>query len=558
MNSKKATLLFSLFLIINNLFSQGLRSEYDFDELNKNIKTAKLVDTRSILLKNRHTLEAFLPYVHRQAGDECAAYTINTCRTILYARDNKMTDINKISFESFSPHYTYISYKRDIEEDTIEAGLPPDFKGINSLGFYKIRKFEYPDYYPFTNKDIESFPSLDFLKAEALKYQFSGFERVPLDTSNKAKEIIIKQKLSKDNPAYVSFYPWPANIYKSESFWDISIKIRCKAKEDSCINQTNDISGLCIKHKPKDWEAEGGHAVVLIGYDDKINGGSFLIFNSHGDSFGDNGKMWINYEDFFQNTRNIIFTYTNEVKDYSLSSSNSGDNMKISSTKSYKSRLSFNWAIRMPVINNLGTYKGEKKNGKRHGDGVFLSDNLVEYNGNWENDVPYDNGEVKLNDKFLYNAIWRNQFELPVNYESIEYYDDGAIQYKGEFDNNQYHGKGTYFYKDGWRYEGSFVEGSYNGIGIKYRADGTILYKGEFDNNQYHGKGTYFYKDGWRYEGSFVEGSYNGIGIKYDVAGGKYYEGEWKDHKFHGNGIFYYSDGSVYQEGQFIKGEFVK
>ena len=40
--------------------------------------------------------------------------------------------------------------------------------------------------------------------------------------------------------------------------------------------------------------------MLLIGYDDNKYGGSFLILNSWGSKFGDNGKIWVNYDDFFE------------------------------------------------------------------------------------------------------------------------------------------------------------------------------------------------------------------------------------------------------------------
>jgi hypothetical protein len=45
-------------------------------------------------------------------------------------------------------------------------------------------------------------------------------------------------------------------------------------------------------------EIRGGHALSLIGYDDKKEGGSFEIMNSWGQEWGDEGKIWIKYSDF--------------------------------------------------------------------------------------------------------------------------------------------------------------------------------------------------------------------------------------------------------------------
>ncbi len=42
----------------------------------------------------------------------------------------------------------------------------------------------------------------------------------------------------------------------------------------------------------------GGHAMCVVGYDDKKYGGSFLIMNSWGQEWGNNGFAWVRYGDF--------------------------------------------------------------------------------------------------------------------------------------------------------------------------------------------------------------------------------------------------------------------
>ena len=47
----------------------------------------------------------------------------------------------------------------------------------------------------------------------------------------------------------------------------------------------------------------GGHAMLVVGYDDNTYGGSFLIQNSWGEDWGKNGYVWVAYEDFAEYTR---------------------------------------------------------------------------------------------------------------------------------------------------------------------------------------------------------------------------------------------------------------
>jgi hypothetical protein len=53
------------------------------------------------------------------------------------------------------------------------------------------------------------------------------------------------------------------------------------------------------------------HAIVLAGYDDsKGSGGAFLVYNSWGTSWGENGCIWIDYNFFLQNFVFIAFVAT--------------------------------------------------------------------------------------------------------------------------------------------------------------------------------------------------------------------------------------------------------
>jgi hypothetical protein len=42
----------------------------------------------------------------------------------------------------------------------------------------------------------------------------------------------------------------------------------------------------------------GGHAMCVVGYDDKKYGGAFLLMNSWGPEWGNNGFAWVRYGDF--------------------------------------------------------------------------------------------------------------------------------------------------------------------------------------------------------------------------------------------------------------------
>lgn len=56
--------------------------------------------------------------------------------------------------------------------------------------------------------------------------------------------------------------------------------------------------------------AVGGHSMAVVGYDDQINEGSFLIANSWGKTWGGNGFTWARYTDLVRFTKNAYQIYS--------------------------------------------------------------------------------------------------------------------------------------------------------------------------------------------------------------------------------------------------------
>ncbi len=114
-------------------------------------------------------------------------------------------------------------------------------------------------------------------------------------------------------------------------------------------------------------------------------------------------------------------------------------------------------------------------------------------------------------------------------------------------------GKGTYLFKDGSKYMGTFSNYELNGRGFYYSPNG-ISYQGGFTGGKKHGYGRLVFIDGSIYEGSFVQDVISGNGyIKY--SNGDSYIGTWESGKSHGEGNYKFSNGDSYKGG-FLYGEF--
>ncbi|OWK62291.1 MORN repeat-containing protein 4 [Lonchura striata] len=71
---------------------------------------------------------------------------------------------------------------------------------------------------------------------------------------------------------------------------------------------------------------------------------------------------------------------------------------------------------------------------------------------------------------------------------------DGTA-YVGHFENGLFHGCGVLTFPDGSRYEGEFVQGKFNGVGVFTRCD-NMTFEGEFKGGRVYGFGLLTFPDG--------------------------------------------------------------
>ena len=75
---------------------------------------------------------------------------------------------------------------------------------------------------------------------------------------------------------------------------------------------------------------------------------------------------------------------------------------------------------------------------------------------------------------------------------------------------NSFQGYGTFYYPDGSKYAGHYVNGKRNGFGTYSYPDGAE-YSGEFKDENFHGRGKYKYADGDQYVGEFKDDRFHGL-----------------------------------------------
>ena len=150
-------------------------------------------------------------------------------------------------------------------------------------GSYIIRAMEFMtkrgdvpyDQFPYTDQDCERQPDNN-LQQQASQYRMRGFNRLSLGDRNDAVDLrAIKENLSQGAPVVIG-------MMVGQSF------MQPMMGQDVWIPASGDRSMMGF----------GGHAMCVVGYDDKKYGGAFLIMNSWGQEWGTNGFGWVRYGDF--------------------------------------------------------------------------------------------------------------------------------------------------------------------------------------------------------------------------------------------------------------------
>lgn len=217
------------------------------------------------------------------------------------------------------------------------------------------------------------------------------------------------------------------------------------------------------------------------------------------------------------------------------------------------------------IIDKNLIYIGEIEDGKRHGKGTLFEksdyDNEIEilYHGNWIDDQKNGNG---------------TSFTISL------------IEYIGEWENDVYCGNGKLYLDINSElkiYERSYIKGdfietpnfNYSGIpssiiienGKKYNQKGILNFEGSFELERKVDSYSYEYYNFWKinglgkeyytttnqikYEGEYKFGIRQGQGKEYFENGYVSYDGEWKENDRNGNGTQYFENGSIKQEGVF-------
>ena len=294
--------------------------------------------------------------------------------------------------------------------------------------------------------------------------------------------------------------------------------------------------------------------MTIVGYDDNKHGGAVEVMNSWGRAWGNDGFVWITYDDLdlFGHT---AFYMDLGYKYYTSSGCQLGEcadgygRYKWETGEIYEGELSSGYFDGQGIYmwGSSEGFAGDWKDGNKHGKGVQLYSDGSTLTGYWKDNTYYgetapyyaeteeeetttevitpekeeeeEEEEIDINWESIFSEIDEEEVEDPTtgcisgdceNGFGKFIYSDGDI-YEGNFKSSYRHGQGKYVYIEGDIYDGIWVWSDRQGLGY-YQWPSGNEYIGYWSSNQQEGKGTKFYLDGTTEAGTWKAGVFQTTG----------------------------------------------
>ncbi|MBL7728122.1 MAG: C1 family peptidase, partial [Dinghuibacter sp.] len=251
-----------------NLFSP---SGYNYDKqkfLNTDIYEPLDEGNATNAIRESVDLSNFAP----QRGDQgeqgsCVAWSsAYAARTIMEAASTGV-DPNQVRF---SPSFMYNNIGLEgCQGSYIERAM----EFMQQKGAVPISQF------PYDPGDCSRQPASNLYQM-AQQYRIRGYNRLTNGNSEEISVRAVKEHLNKDAPVVIGMMVGQSFMQDmmGQPVWNP------RAGDESMIGM-------------------GGHAMCVVGYNDRVEGGAFKIMNSWGQRWGKDGFAWVRYKDFKQYVR---------------------------------------------------------------------------------------------------------------------------------------------------------------------------------------------------------------------------------------------------------------
>lgn len=242
-------------------FYTGCLPETNTDRLPKQ---ATLMTRDFSSLPSSYSLRQYCPTPQSQGQyGTCTSWaTTYAFRTILDAVRNNWNREEMITSNAYAPLFIYSQIK---DKDDIQcrkgSQISEALLRLQNVGAVKKEQFDVmcADYIP------------DNIMSLASANKIGGFTTLVVygqTLMDPVKVSVIKKAISQKQPVVIAMHISPS-FNTAKDVWDGNT-----------------------------WGRDGYHAMCVVGFDDNKYGGAFLIMNSWGSKWGNNGFIWVRYADF--------------------------------------------------------------------------------------------------------------------------------------------------------------------------------------------------------------------------------------------------------------------
>jgi hypothetical protein len=208
----------------------------------------------------------------------CVAFAVAYhMRTVLYGIQHGITDKSQLNASLFSPTFVYEQIKSP-DDTNCQKGTNPitALELMKNSGTARIATVPYQCGTPIGSGAL----------LEAVDYTINDYQVLfmPDVTDRDTRVNTVRKALAEGYPV-VHCFTVVKSFYKAPRVW---------------------------RAQPTDGGAEGQHgrhAMLIVGYDDNLEGGCFRILNSWGPGWADGGYVWIPYDEFAKYSLGAIQVY---------------------------------------------------------------------------------------------------------------------------------------------------------------------------------------------------------------------------------------------------------
>ena len=258
---------------LSSLFSTG--NKYDEEKYVNTEIFASLADNIKNPLPEKVSLLKYAPQRGSQGSQgSCVGWASSyAARTILFSKQTGQNPNNV----KFSPSFLYNQIALEGCQGTY---ISEAMKSLQTVGDLPLAQFRYNE------RSCSKKPTYNE-KNTAAQFRIKGYNRLTKNGDRHTTDLLaIKQNIAKGAPVVFGMMVGGSFMQGMQGR-----KVWNPTRAD--YNQ----------------RGFGGHAMCLIGYDDYLEGGSFQIMNSWGNSWGQNGIGWVKYKDFEYFTKEAYGLY---------------------------------------------------------------------------------------------------------------------------------------------------------------------------------------------------------------------------------------------------------